>query len=188
MRIKCLSLKYLNFRDAWLTALPRKRRERAPIRLFSSGSIRRESSAVLCQNPKGIGSCLPSLHYSRRLLLQLPRRKSELIGVFFLRARTIQRALDLASAVATHLTAGWLAARSVNILLGTGALLPGDCPHSEGGTGTAEDDGASPLASARPSRPPSHNHIKFDWRAPRHLVQCAAAGQNCQKARMAYSV
>ena len=66
----------------------------------------------------------------------------------------IQRALDLASAVATHLTAGGLAARSVNILLGTGALLPGDCPRSESGTGTAADDGASPLTSARPSRPP----------------------------------
>ncbi len=43
-------------------------------------------------------------------------RKSELIAVFFLRARIIQRALDLASAVATHLTAGGLAAQSVNIL------------------------------------------------------------------------
>ena len=79
-------------------------------------------------------------------------QKSELIAVFFLRARIIQRALDLASAVATHLEAGGFAAQSVNILLGTGALLPGDCPRSESGTGTAADDGASPLTSARPSR------------------------------------
>ena len=57
----------------------------------------------------------------------------------------MQRALDLASAVATHLAAGGLAPRSVNILLGTGALFPGDCPHSESGTGTAADDGAGPL-------------------------------------------
>jgi hypothetical protein len=55
-------------------------------------------------------------HHSRRLLLQPPIRKSELIAVFFLRARIIQRALDLASAVTTHLDAGGLAARSVNIL------------------------------------------------------------------------
>jgi hypothetical protein len=48
-------------------------------------------------------------HYSRRLLLHLAIRKSELIAVFFLRARIIQRALDLASAVTTHLTAGGLA-------------------------------------------------------------------------------
>jgi len=51
--------------------------------------------------------------------------------------------------------AGGLAAQSVNILLGTGALLPGACPRSGSGTGTAADDGASPLGSARPSRPPS---------------------------------
>jgi len=43
-------------------------------------------------------------------------RKSELIAVFSLRAGIIQRALDLANAVTTHLTAGGLAARSVNIL------------------------------------------------------------------------
>ena len=55
-------------------------------------------------------------------------------------------------AAATSLTAGGLAAQPVNILLGTGALLPGDCPRSESGTGTAADDGASPLTSARPSR------------------------------------
>jgi hypothetical protein len=50
------------------------------------------------------------------LLLQSQIRKPELIAVFFLRARIIQRALDLASAVATHLDAGELAAQSVNIL------------------------------------------------------------------------
>ena len=55
-------------------------------------------------------------------------------------------------AAVTSLTAGRLAARSVNILLGTGALFPGVCPRSESGTGTAADDGASPLTSARPSR------------------------------------
>ena len=54
---------------------------------------------------------------------------------------------------ATSLTAGGLAAQSVNILLGTDAFLSGDCPHlSSSGTGTAADDGASPLGSARPSR------------------------------------
>ncbi|HXC67746.1 MAG TPA: hypothetical protein VN638_10025 [Nitrospiraceae bacterium] len=42
------------------------------------------------------------------LLLQSPIQKSELIAVFFLRARIILRALDLASAVATRLTAGEL--------------------------------------------------------------------------------
>ena len=41
-------------------------------------------------------------------------RKSELIAVFFLRARIIQRALDLASAVATHLAAGGLATLGVS--------------------------------------------------------------------------
>ncbi|MEP6959853.1 MAG: hypothetical protein ABI980_14080, partial [Nitrospirota bacterium] len=40
-----------------------------------------------------------------------------------------------------------LAVRSVNRLLGTGALLLGDCPRPESnGTGTAVDDGASPQA------------------------------------------
>jgi hypothetical protein len=57
-----------------------------------------------------------SPHDSRRLLLQPPIRKSILIEVFFLRARIMLRALDLASAVTTHLTAGGLAAQSVNIL------------------------------------------------------------------------
>ena len=64
--------------------------------------------------PEGMRRTAP--HYSRRLLLQPSMRKSELIAVFFLCARIIQRALDLASAVATHLTAGGLAAQSVNIL------------------------------------------------------------------------
>jgi len=36
--------------------------------------------------------------------------------VFFLRARILQRALGFASVVARHLTAGGLAAQSVNIL------------------------------------------------------------------------
>jgi hypothetical protein len=40
-----------------------------------------------------------------------PERKIRIIAVFFLRARIIQRALDLASAVATYLTAGGLAAQ-----------------------------------------------------------------------------
>ena len=61
-----------------------------------------------------ISAFLPSPHYSRRLLLQPPGRKSELIAVFFLRARIIQRALDLASAVTTHLTAGGLRGGSGN--------------------------------------------------------------------------
>jgi hypothetical protein len=59
---------------------------------------------------------MPSPHYSRRFLLQPSIRKSELIAVFFLRARIIQRALDFASEVTTRLTAGGLAAQSVNIL------------------------------------------------------------------------
>ena len=50
-------------------------------------------------------------------------RKSELIAVFFLRAKIIQRAFDLASAVATHLTAGGLVAQSVTILFQV-CLLP----------------------------------------------------------------
>jgi hypothetical protein len=92
---------------------------------------------------------VPSPHNSRRLLLQPPIRKSELIAVFFLRARIIQRALDLASAGATHLDGGQ-ARRSV------GQHTAGDCPRlSSIGTGTAADDGASPLGSARPSRLPS---------------------------------
>ncbi len=64
-----------------------------------------------------------SPHYSRRLPLQPSIRKSELIAVFFLRARIILRALDLASAVTTHLTAGGLAAQSVNILFKYASLL-----------------------------------------------------------------
>ena len=55
-------------------------------------------------------------------------------------------------AATTSLTAGGFAAQSVNILMGTGALLLGACPRLRSGTGTAEDGGASPLASARPSR------------------------------------
>ena len=51
--------------------------------------------------------------------------------------------------------AGGLAAWSVNVLLGTDALLPGDCPRSESGTATVADDGASPLTFARLSRVPS---------------------------------
>jgi hypothetical protein len=46
---------------------------------------------------------------------------------------------------------GGLATQSVNILLGTGALLSGGCPRSESETDTAADGGASPLSSARPS-------------------------------------
>lgn len=42
-------------------------------------------------------------------LLEPPIRKSELITVFSLRARIIQRALDLERAVATHLTVSGLA-------------------------------------------------------------------------------
>ena len=55
-------------------------------------------------------------------------------------------------AAATSLAADGLAAQSVNILLGTGALLLGACPRESNGTGTAADSGASPLGSARPSR------------------------------------
>ncbi|MCG3775464.1 MAG: hypothetical protein JW395_2304 [Nitrospira sp.] len=62
------------------------------------------------------------------------------------------------------LTAGGLAARSVNMLLGTDALPPGDCPHSESGTVTAADDGASPLASARPSRKSRFSHATTRFR------------------------
>jgi hypothetical protein len=71
----------------------------------------------------------------------------------FLRARSIQRALNLASAVATYLTAGGLAHRTLTVLLGTGALLLGACPClRSSGTGTAGDGGASPLGSVRRSR------------------------------------
>jgi len=52
-------------------------------------------------------------------------------------------------------TASGLAPRTLNVLLGTGALLPGACPRLRSGTGTAADGGASPLASARWSRTPS---------------------------------
>jgi len=55
-------------------------------------------------------------------------------------------------AAATSLTAGGLAAQSLNILLGTGVLLFGACPRVKSGTGTAAYGGASPLGSARPSR------------------------------------
>src|SRR5436190_19635438 len=59
-------------------------------------------------------------------------------------------------AAATSRTAGGLAARTFHVLLGTGALLFGACPRLTGsGTGTAEDGGASPPGSARPSRLPS---------------------------------
>ena len=54
-------------------------------------------------------------------------------------------------AATTNLTAGKLAVRLVDILLGPGALLPGDCPRSGSGTGTAAGGGASHLGSARPS-------------------------------------
>jgi len=47
---------------------------------------------------------------------------------------------------------GSLAAQPFDILLGTGALLLGVCPRLRSGTGTAADDGASPLASECPSR------------------------------------
>jgi hypothetical protein len=52
------------------------------------------------------GRFILRLHHSRRLLLQPPIRKPELIAVFFLRARIIQKALDLASSMATHLDGG----------------------------------------------------------------------------------
>jgi hypothetical protein len=45
------------------------------------------------------------------------------VAVFFLRAGIIQRALDLASAVTTYLTAGGLVAQSVTILFQV-CLLP----------------------------------------------------------------
>jgi hypothetical protein len=49
-------------------------------------------------------------------------------------------------------SASGLAPRTLNVLLGTGALLFGACPRLRSGTGTAADGGASPLASARRSR------------------------------------
>ena len=52
-------------------------------------------------------------------------------------------------------TAGGRAAQSINVLLGTGADFPDDCPRSGSGTGTAADDGASPLAS-QPRLPPMY--------------------------------
>src|SRR2546422_457392 len=67
-------------------------------------------------------------------------------------ARPRKRGGDTPGRGRPGIQAGGLAVRSVNILLGTGALLPGACPRSEGGTGTAADGGASPLASARLSR------------------------------------
>ena len=77
------------------------------------------------------------------------------------------KGVDLASAVATHLTVGGLAPQTLDLLLGTGILLPGHCPSSESpvlragqappqttagpgtGTGTAADGRASPLGSWR---------------------------------------
>jgi hypothetical protein len=53
---------------------------------------------------------------------------------------------------------GGLTSRGLNVLLGTGALLPGACPRSglkSNGTGTALNGGASPLRSACPSRTPT---------------------------------
>ena len=48
-------------------------------------------------------------------------------------------------AAMTSLSVGGLAAQSVNILMGIGALLPGDCPHlSSTGTGISAEDGAVP--------------------------------------------
>ena len=47
---------------------------------------------------------------------------------------------------------GDLAPRTLNVLLGTGAILFGACPRLSSGTGTDEDGGASPLGSARRSR------------------------------------
>jgi len=45
------------------------------------------------------------------------------------------------------------APRTLNLLLGTGALLFGACTRlTDSGTGTAKDGGASPLGSARRSR------------------------------------
>ena len=58
----------------------------------------------------------PSPHYSRALLLQSRIRRCDTLGRMFHSAQ-----------------AGGLAARSVNILLETGALLPGACPRSEAG-------------------------------------------------------
>jgi len=71
---------------------------------------------------------------------------------FLLRAKIMSMALDLASAVTTRLSAGGLAPRTLNVLLGTGALLFCACPRLGSGTGTAADGGASPLGSARRSR------------------------------------
>jgi hypothetical protein len=61
-------------------------------------------------------------------------------------------ALDLASAVTTHLSVGGLTPRTLTVLLGTGAILSDACPLSGSGTGTATDSGASPLGFARRSR------------------------------------
>ena len=94
---------------------------------------------------KATGLWATNPHNSRRFQLQPTIRKSELIAVFFLRARIIQRALDLASAVTTHLTAGGFAARSVNILSGTDAFPLGACTRLRSGTGIA----AARLSSAK---------------------------------------
>ena len=64
------------------------------------------------------------------LLLQSPIRKSELIAVFFLRARMIQRALDLASAVATRLAAGGLVPQTFNVLHEHASGPPGSARRS----------------------------------------------------------
>ena len=49
-------------------------------------------------------------------------------------------------------SASGLAPRTLNVLLGTGALLFGAFPPPESGTGTAADGRASPLGSAHRSR------------------------------------
>src|SRR5688572_26272535 len=64
----------------------------------------------------GTNSNRLSPHYSCRLLLQPPREKPKSTMEVLLRARIISMALDPASAVATLLTAGGLAAQSVDIL------------------------------------------------------------------------
>jgi hypothetical protein len=97
-----------------------------------------------------------------------PIRKSKLIAVFFLRARIIQRALDLASAVTTHLSANGLAPWTFNVLLGTGVLHFGACPGlMNSGAGTVVEGGASPLNSARLSRAPSlilpYTYVTYVW-------------------------
>jgi hypothetical protein len=52
------------------------------------------------------------------------------MAVFFLRARIIQRALDLASAVTTHLSVGGLAPRTFDVLHEYASGSPGSARRS----------------------------------------------------------